>query len=72
VFLRQFAANLEALIAHPSVPAAPTALPFTEVAASVVGSRLRGSRMLAATAVVFAAIGYAIGSRRARSSHHGA
>ena len=72
VFLRQFAANLESLIAHPSVPAAPTALPLAEVAANVVGSRVRDSRTLVTTALVFAAIGYAIGSRRARSSHHGA
>jgi uncharacterized protein len=69
VFLRQFAANLERLIAHPSTstsaPAAAAALPLSEVAATVVRSRLRDSRMVVATAVVFAAIGYVMGRRRA-------
>jgi carbon monoxide dehydrogenase subunit G len=72
VFLRQFAANLERQIAHPSTPATPAALPLQEVAATVIRSRVRESRTLVATALAFAAIGYAIGSRRARSSHHGA
>jgi carbon monoxide dehydrogenase subunit G len=69
VFLRQFAANLERLIAQPSspgaasTPATPAALPLSQVATTVIGSRLRDSRMVIATALVFAAIGYAIGRR---------
>ncbi len=66
IYLRQFAANLERVIAHPSAPAAsapPAALPLSEVAATVVGSRLRDSRALVVTALVFAAIGYALGRR---------
>jgi uncharacterized protein len=66
IYLRQFAANLERAIAHPSapgVPAAPASLPLSEVAATVVSSRLRDSRTLVAAALVFAAIGYALGRR---------
>lgn len=64
VFLRQFAANLERLIAHPAAPVTPAPLPISEVATAVVSSRLRSSRTLVATAVLSAAIGYALGRRR--------
>jgi carbon monoxide dehydrogenase subunit G len=68
VYLRQFAANLERVIGHPSASAtsAPTAaLPLSEVAATVVSTRLRDSGPRVATALVFAAIGYALGRRAA-------
>jgi uncharacterized protein len=64
VFLRQFAANLERQIAHPSAPVTPTALPVSEVAATVIVSRVRDARALVVTALLFAAIGYVIGRRR--------
>jgi uncharacterized protein len=68
IYLRQFAGNLERLIAYPSAPvgpAPPAALPLSEVAATVVSARLRDSRILLVTALVFAAIGYALGRRAA-------
>ncbi len=64
VFVRQFAANLERAIEHPSTPAGSAALPLSQVAATVLRSRLRDSRALVATAIVFAAIGYLIGRRQ--------
>jgi carbon monoxide dehydrogenase subunit G len=69
VFLGQFAANLERQIAHPS-STAPAELPLAQVAGTVIRSRARESRTLVLTALASAAIGYAFGSWRARSSHH--
>ncbi len=68
IYLRRFATNLEGVLAHPSEPTgavAPAELPLSEVAATVVSSRLRDSRTLVAAALVFAAIGYALGRRGA-------
>jgi len=69
VLIRAYAANLERMLTQRSSPVEPTApLAASSVVATAVATRLRERRLLVATALACAAIGYAIVRRHRRGS----